>query len=90
MEEMDSGEVAHEDLINITEEADLLQAERIIDDFDPRDAPDRRQNKDNVRKLEKLMLDMNLDEVEVKDEENNSQEWEVNSPAGYICLNAIL
>lgn len=71
-------EVEHEDLIDITEEADLIQAERIIDDFDPREAQDSRKNKDDVRKLEEMMLVMNLDQDEIQHEEG-TEEWKVNS-----------
>lgn len=69
-------EVEHEDLIHITEEADLIQEERIIDDSDPREAQDSRKNKDDVRMLEEMMLVMNLDQKEIHHEEIN-EEWEV-------------
>lgn len=77
-EAVEAMEVEHEDLIDITEEADLIQAERIIDDFDPREAQDSRKNKDDVRKLEEMMLVMNLDQDEIQHEEG-TEEWKVNS-----------
>lgn len=77
-EAVEAMEVEHEDLIDITEEADLIQAERIIDDYDPREAQDSRKNKDDVRKLEEMMLVMNLDQDEIQHEEG-TEEWKVNS-----------
>lgn len=71
-------ETEHEDLIDIRQEADLLQAERIIDDADPREARDGRKKKDVMKKLEDMMLEMHLDNNEIQQEENN-EEWEVNS-----------
>lgn len=67
----------HNDLIDITEEADLIQSERIIDDFDPREARGSRENKDDVRMLEEMMLVMDMDNNETQQE--NNAEWEVNS-----------
>lgn len=78
MEAVEAMEVEYEDLIDITEEADLIQAERIIDDSDPREAQDGRKKKDDMRKLEEMMLVMNLDQDEIQHEESN-EEWEVNS-----------
>lgn len=78
MEAVEAMEVEYEDLIDITEEADLIQAERIIDDSDPREAQDSRKKKDDMRKLEEMMLVMNLDQDEIQHEESNG-EWEVNS-----------
>lgn len=78
MERFEAIEIEHEDLIDIREEADLLQAERIIDDSDPREARDGRKKKEAMKKLEDMMLVMNLDNDEIQQEENN-EEWEVNS-----------
>lgn len=78
MEAVEAMEVEYEDLIDITEEADLIQAERIIDDSDPREAQDSRKKKDDMRKLEEMMLVMNLDQDEIQHEESDG-EWEVNS-----------
>lgn len=78
MERFEAMEIQHEDLIDIRQEADLLQEERIIDDSDPREARDGRKKKDVRKKLEDMMLVMNLDNDEMQQEENN-EEWEVNS-----------
>lgn len=69
--------VEHHDLIDITEEADLIQLERIIDDSDPREAGHGSENKDDVRMLEEMMLVMNMDNDEIQQE--SDAEWEVNS-----------
>lgn len=76
MEAVEAMEVEHEDLIDITEEADLIQEERIIDDSDPREAQDSRKNKDDLKMLEERMLVMNLGQDEIQHEESND-EWEV-------------
>uniref|UniRef100_A0AAX7TZG3 RZ-type domain-containing protein n=1 Tax=Astatotilapia calliptera TaxID=8154 RepID=A0AAX7TZG3_ASTCA len=59
-----------EDLIEIAEEADLIQAERIIEDnFGPRgirDARKKEEMQDAVREVEDLMLAMNLDKVKIQ------------------------
>lgn len=77
MEEVEPVAVEHHDLIDITEEADLIQSERIIDDSDPREARHGRKNKDDVRLLEEMMLVMNVDNDEIQQERD--AEWEVNS-----------
>lgn len=41
-------EVEPEDLIDITEEADLIQAERFIDDSDPSEAQNSRNKNDEI------------------------------------------
>lgn len=66
-----------EDLIEITEEADLIQADRIIDDEPYRDGSGRANSAKKLKQVEKMMLALDLDEVEVKDEPNG-EEWEVN------------
>lgn len=75
-------EVEPEHLIDITEEADLIQAERFIDDSDPSEAQNSRNKNDDMRQLEERMLVLNLDEnqEEIQHEENDV-EWEVNSQA---------
>lgn len=78
MEAVEALEVEQDDLIDIAEEADLIQEERIIDDSDPREAQVSRKNKDDVRMLEEMMLGMNLEKNEIEPEESN-EEWEVNS-----------
>uniref|UniRef100_A0A3Q4GFY5 Zinc finger, NFX1-type containing 1 n=1 Tax=Neolamprologus brichardi TaxID=32507 RepID=A0A3Q4GFY5_NEOBR len=63
-----------EDLIEIAEEADLIQAERIIEDnFGPRgirDARKKEEMQDAVREVEDLMLAMNLDKAKIQAEQN--------------------
>lgn len=62
-----------EGLIEIAEEADLIQAERIIEDYiDPTvggDGTKKGNNEDDVRKVEEMMLVMNLDKVDIQAEE---------------------
>lgn len=75
-------EVEPEDLIEIKEEADLIEAERFIDDSDPSEAQNSRKNKDDMRQLEERMLVMNLDENQEEIQRGESDvEWEVNSQA---------
>ncbi|XP_069003772.1 NFX1-type zinc finger-containing protein 1 [Embiotoca jacksoni] len=80
-EEANSNEAAEEameqeeeDLIEIAEEADLIQAERIIEDnFGPRGGRDGRKKGDMeeaVRAVEELMLVMNLDKVDMQAEQS--------------------
>ncbi|XP_006782832.1 NFX1-type zinc finger-containing protein 1 [Neolamprologus brichardi] len=63
-----------EDLIEIAEEADLIQAERIIEDnFGPRgirDARKKEEMQDAVREVEDLMLAMNLDKAKIQAEQS--------------------
>lgn len=78
-------EVEEEDLIEIAEEADLIQADRFIDDnLDPRGGRDGRKKEDTeeaVRAVEELMLAMNLDKADIKAERKEGkmekEEWEV-------------
>uniref|UniRef100_A0A673AYI1 NFX1-type zinc finger-containing protein 1-like n=1 Tax=Sphaeramia orbicularis TaxID=375764 RepID=A0A673AYI1_9TELE len=77
-EEEAAEEPMEEDLIEIAEEADLIQAERIIEDYtEPRGGRDGRWKADDgveaVKAVEKMMLAMNLDEVEIQAEEG----WEI-------------
>ncbi|MEQ2212320.1 hypothetical protein XENOCAPTIV_029242, partial [Xenoophorus captivus] len=61
-----------DDLIEIAEEAELIQAERMIDDgwtIGPRaDRDDKKKGKvdESVREVEELMLAMNLDNIDVR------------------------
>lgn len=75
-------EEEEEDLIEIAEEADLIQAERFIeDDIHPRGGRDDKKREfmeENVREVEELMLAMNLDKAEIK-AENSEEGWEVKS-----------
>lgn len=69
-EAMELGE--EEGLIEIAEEADLIQAERIIDDYDPRfdkDGTKKRNMESDVRKVEEMMLAMNLDKADIQAEQ---------------------
>lgn len=77
MEVVEPVAVQNHDLIDITEEADLIQSERIIDDSDPREAQHGRENKDDVKMLEEMMLVMNMDNDEIQQE--GDAEWQVNS-----------
>uniref|UniRef100_A0A3Q0SGU1 Zinc finger NFX1-type containing 1 n=1 Tax=Amphilophus citrinellus TaxID=61819 RepID=A0A3Q0SGU1_AMPCI len=67
-------EVEEEDLIEIAEEAELIQAERIIDDnFGPRTSKDGRKRGEMegaVKAMEELMLAMNLDKAEIQAEQS--------------------
>lgn len=71
-----------EDLIEIAEEAELIQAERMIDDewtIGPRVGEDDRKKgkqEETVRDVEELMLAMNLDNVYIQ-AENSEEGWEV-------------
>ncbi|KAI4900627.1 hypothetical protein NFI96_021503, partial [Prochilodus magdalenae] len=68
------GVAEEEELLEMDEEADLIQAERILLDAEPRgrDARERkREQEETMAELAKLMLAMNLDKP---DEEQQSQE----------------
>ncbi|XP_070815806.1 NFX1-type zinc finger-containing protein 1 [Chaetodon trifascialis] len=73
-------EVEEEDLIEIAEEADLIQAERIIDDnMGPRGGKNDRKKGDTeeaLRKVEELMLAMNLDGAEIQAQQSE-EGWEM-------------
>ncbi|XP_040014742.1 NFX1-type zinc finger-containing protein 1 [Xiphias gladius] len=73
-------ELDEEDLIEIAEEADLIQAERIIeDDIGPRGGRDGRKRGNTeraVRVVEGLMLAMNLDKAETEAEQSE-EGWEI-------------
>ncbi|XP_069390104.1 NFX1-type zinc finger-containing protein 1 isoform X2 [Paralichthys olivaceus] len=73
-------ELMEEDLIEIEEEADLILAERIIDDdIGPRQGRDRRKELNMalaIREVEELMLVMNLDEAEIQAEQSE-EGWEM-------------
>lgn len=61
-------------LIEIAQEADLIQAERIIDDYiDHGVGEDGRKNgdtEDDVREVEEMMLAVNLDKVDIQAEQS--------------------
>lgn len=73
-------ELEEEDLIEIVEEADLIQAERIIEDYiDPGVGGDGRKNghtEDDVREVEEMMLAVNLDKVDIQAEQSE-EGWQV-------------
>ena len=69
-----------DDLIEIAEEADLIQEERRIEDnTGRRGGRDGRKNEDMeeaVRAVEELMLALNLDKAEIKAEQSE-EVWQV-------------
>ncbi|KAG7494034.1 NFX1-type zinc finger-containing protein 1 [Solea senegalensis] len=79
-EDEEEMELEKEELIEITEEADLIQAERIIDDdISPRGDRDHGKKgnmKSAVREVEELMLAMNLEKDEIQTEQRED-EWEM-------------
>ncbi|KAM7006466.1 NFX1-type zinc finger-containing protein 1 [Tautogolabrus adspersus] len=70
-----------DDLIEITEEADMILADRIIDDS-PKGGQERRKKQKEkdmqqaVREMEEMMLDMNLGQAEIQPQQSEG-EWEV-------------
>ncbi|KAL0977888.1 hypothetical protein UPYG_G00162780 [Umbra pygmaea] len=77
-EEMDVDEVEGEALIEIDEEADLIQAERFVEDLDTlrdRDA-ERRKTEDMVRDIADQMLAVNLEGSEIQADEND-EGWQI-------------
>ncbi|XP_070758638.1 NFX1-type zinc finger-containing protein 1 isoform X2 [Enoplosus armatus] len=73
-------ELEEEDLIEIAEEADLIQEERIIEDnTGPTGGTDGRKKEDTeeaVKAIEELMLAMNLNKVEIQAEQSE-EGWEM-------------
>ncbi|XP_041800203.1 NFX1-type zinc finger-containing protein 1 isoform X2 [Chelmon rostratus] len=73
-------ELEEEDLIEIAEEADLIQAERIIDDnLGHRVGKNDRKKGDTeeaLRQVEQLMLAMNLDKAEIQAQQSE-EGWEM-------------
>ncbi|KAM4582295.1 NFX1-type zinc finger-containing protein 1 isoform 2-T2 [Fundulus diaphanus] len=71
-----------DDLIAIAEEAELIQAERMIDDgwtIDPRaDGDDKKKEnfEETVEEVEEMMLAMNLEKVDVRAEQNE-EAWQI-------------
>uniref|UniRef100_A0A7N8XVC0 Zinc finger, NFX1-type containing 1 n=1 Tax=Mastacembelus armatus TaxID=205130 RepID=A0A7N8XVC0_9TELE len=67
-----------EDLIEIAEEADLIQADRIIEDnMGPKGGRNRRKKEDcNIRAIEEMMLAMNLNQDEMQAEQRKGK-WEI-------------
>ncbi|KAM4740439.1 NFX1-type zinc finger-containing protein 1 isoform 2-T2 [Anableps anableps] len=71
-----------EDLIEIEEEAELIQAERMIEDgwtIGPRAGRDDKKKgkvEEAVREVEELMLAMNLDNVDIRAEQNE-EAWQM-------------
>ncbi|XP_028303349.1 NFX1-type zinc finger-containing protein 1 isoform X2 [Gouania willdenowi] len=76
-------ELEEDELIEIAEEADLIQAERIVEDwsFNPhhgRDGKKKRNMEESVEAVEKLMFAVNLNETQTATEESNN-EWQISS-----------
>ncbi|XP_072237874.1 NFX1-type zinc finger-containing protein 1 isoform X2 [Leuresthes tenuis] len=71
-----------EDLIEIAEEADLIQEERMIEDgwtIGPgagRDDKKKREMEETAREVEELMLAMNLDKADIQAEQNE-EGWQM-------------
>lgn len=82
MAEKEAVESEEEELIEIAEEADLIQEERIIEDnFGPRGGRDGKKKgvkEHAVRAIEELMLAVNLDAAE-KTAEQSEERFEVKS-----------
>lgn len=81
-------ELELEDFIEIAEEADLIQAERIIEDnTGPRGGRDgvrKGDMEEAVRAVEELMLAMNLDKVEIMAEQSKDG-FEVKLGGNFPC-----
>lgn len=74
-------ELEEDDLIQIAEEAQLIQEERIIEDWNTvpiagRNGKRRGDMEESVRDVEELMLAMNLDKPEKEDKQSENR-WEV-------------
>jgi len=71
-----------EDLIEIAEEADLIQEERMIEDgwtIGPgagKDDKKKKEMEETAREVEELMLAMNLDKADIQAEQNE-EGWQV-------------
>uniref|UniRef100_A0A3Q3W7K3 RZ-type domain-containing protein n=1 Tax=Mola mola TaxID=94237 RepID=A0A3Q3W7K3_MOLML len=75
--EEEAMELDKEDLIEIAEEADLIQADRIIEDnIDFHGDGDWRYAEDSVREIEEMMLAMNVDNMDIQAEQGKD-EWEM-------------
>uniref|UniRef100_A0A667YEL4 Zinc finger NFX1-type containing 1 n=1 Tax=Myripristis murdjan TaxID=586833 RepID=A0A667YEL4_9TELE len=67
-------EVEEEDLLEIAEEADLIQAERMIEDnYHHRDEERKRDMRKAIREVEELMLAMNLEKTVIQAEQSNEE-----------------
>lgn len=88
MAEEEEMEVEDEDLIEIAEEADLIQAERIIEDNTGprggRDGVKKGDMEEAVRAVEELMLAMNLDKAEIMAEQSKDG-FEVKLGGNFSC-----
>ncbi|XP_040890146.1 NFX1-type zinc finger-containing protein 1 [Toxotes jaculatrix] len=78
--EEEAMDLEEEDLIDIAEEADLIQAERFIEDNinsrGGRNGGKRRDIKEVVKEVEELMLAMTLDKAEIQAEQSE-EGWEM-------------
>lgn len=72
-DEEDPGE--EEQLLEVDEEAALIEAERILEDSDPkgRDSRDRKKEEETIAELAKIMLAMNLHEADEQPSQGQGQ-----------------
>ncbi|KAM9410372.1 NFX1-type zinc finger-containing protein 1 [Pholidichthys leucotaenia] len=78
-EEEEPIEVEAEDLIEIAEEADLIQEGRIIEDewvIEDRDGRKKEEMKQAVKAIEEMMLAVNIDEADIQDEDNDGYQMQ--------------
>ena len=75
---MDEDEEEEEDLIEIAEEADLIQMERFVEVSDMHHShdDDRRKMEETVRDMAEMMLAMNLENTLIHAEQSE-EGWEV-------------
>ncbi|XP_031682929.1 NFX1-type zinc finger-containing protein 1-like isoform X2 [Oncorhynchus kisutch] len=76
--EMDEAEEEEDDLIEIAEEADLIQAERFVEASNTHHGRDEdlRKTEEIVRDMAELMLAMNLENIEIQAEQSE-EGWEM-------------
>ncbi|KAK6320892.1 hypothetical protein J4Q44_G00078680 [Coregonus suidteri] len=76
--EMEEAEDEEDDLIDIAEEADLIQAERYVEVSDMHHSrdDDRRKMEETVRDMAELMLAMNMENTEIQAEQSE-EGWEM-------------
>lgn len=75
---MDEAEEEEDDLIEIAEEADMIQAERFVEASNMHHGRDEdlRKTEEIVRDMAELMLAMNLENTEIQAEQSE-EGWEV-------------
>jgi len=89
-EEQWEGE-AEEELLEIPEEADLIQADRVIDDEEAAKPHGRKEEEHRaVHKLASMLLAMKLENQEegTAQQQQNTMQWEVNACTSvlWLCL----